>query len=93
MQLNDRLEALADELSNSRDRHIIATLDAMPILVPDAHTRPFRSLRWNRVVGIVLPVGLFFWIRIWRYRLRLWHDLDQLQKQVAYVAERIETLS
>lgn len=93
MQLNDRLEALVDELSNSRDRHIIATLDAMPILVPDAHTRPFRSLRWNRVVGIVLPVGLFFWIRIWRYRLRLWHDLDQLQKQVAYVAERIETLS
>jgi len=40
-------------------------------------------------VGIFFPVGIFFWFRIWRYRLRLWHDLQQLQKQTDFILERI----
>ena len=89
IRLADQLEDLVDELHNARDKYIIATLNDMPILVPDAHTRPFRSLKWNRVCGIVFPVGLFFWLRIWRYRLRLWNDLEQLQKQFATIEARI----
>ena len=89
MGLAERLEAMIEELSNTRDNHIISLLNAMPILVPDAHTRPFRTLKWNRIVGIVFPIGIFFWLRIWRYRLRLWHDLELLQKQMKAVGERI----
>ena len=91
--LADRLEAVVEELHNSRDKFVIATLNAMPILVPDAHTRPFRSLKSNRIVGLFFPLGLIFWFRIWRYRLRLWHDLEQLQKQFAYIIERIAPLA
>lgn len=89
MGLCERLEAMIDELSNSRDTRIIATLNEMPIMAPDAHTRPFRNARRNAAVGIVFPVGIVLWVRIWRYRLRLWHDLEQLQKQMNYITNRI----
>jgi lipopolysaccharide export system permease protein len=39
--------------------------------------------------GIFLPLGLFFFLRIWRYRLRLWYDMQQIQKHAGYIRERI----
>lgn len=89
INLCERLEALILELANSSDSRIVATLNDMPIVAPDAHTRPFRNARRNMVVGILFPIGVVLWIRIWRYRLRLWHDLEQLQKQVDYICQRI----
>ena len=89
INLCDRLEAMVLELGNSRDAYIIATLNIMPIVAPDAHTRPFYDARRNMIVGLLFPVGLVLWLRIWRYRLRLWHDLEQLQKQVKYICQRI----
>ena len=90
IDLSNRLENFVDELSNSRDNRVISTLNDMPILIPDAHTRPFEDMRLNRLVGVVFPVGLVFWFRIWRYRLRLWRDLEQLQKQCGYVITRLK---
>ena len=90
INLSERLEAFVDELGNSRDNRVIATLNQMPILAPDAHTRPFRRPRLNVLVGLLFPVGIVLWIRIWRYRLRLWRDLEQLQKQCAYLIERLQ---
>jgi len=89
IDLNDRLEAIVDELHNTRDNVILARLNDLPILVPDAHTRPFHNRRRNMAVGIFLPLGLFFWLRIWRYRLRLWHDMQQIQKLCLQIRERI----
>ncbi len=88
--LSDRLEALVEELSNSRDNRIIGALNEIPILAPDAHTRPFRRPRLNTLVGILFPVGIILWIRLWRYRLRLWRDMEQLRKQCAYIIERLK---
>jgi len=90
LDINDRLETFVEELSNSRDTRIINVLNELPILVPDAHTRPFDDSRRNKLVGVFLPLGLFFWLRIWRYRLRLWRDLEQLQKHCAYIIQRLQ---
>ena len=89
IDINERLEAVVEQLHNSRDKAIIARLNDLPILVPDAHTRPFRNSRLNVATGIVLPVGLFFFLRIWRYRLRLWYDMQQIQKHATLIRERI----
>lgn len=85
-----RLEALIDELHNSRDNVIIGLLNEFPVVEPDAHTRPFTSARANRIAGVLLPVGLFIWLRIWRYRFRLRHDMDSIRKLCPVIAERIE---
>lgn len=89
--LSERLETFVEELANSRDLRVIGTLNEMPILVPDAHTRPFADVRWNRLVGVFfIPVGAVLWLRIWRYRLRLWRDLEQLKKYCSYLITRLE---
>ncbi|MCR5820591.1 MAG: LptF/LptG family permease [Bacteroidaceae bacterium] len=89
IDISERLDAIVDELANSRDNYLLAMLNDIPVLVPDAHTRPFDAPRLNRAAGIFFPVGVFFWFRIWRYRLRLWYDLQQLQKQTDLIVDRI----
>ena len=93
ISISERLETIVEELANSRDSRIISSLNEVPIRVPDAHTRPFRQPRLNMVVGVLLPIGFIMWFRIWRYRLRLWRDMEQLKKQCNYIIKRLEASS
>ena len=93
IHLSEQLEEFVAELSNTQDARILSTLNDMPIMVPDAHTRPFHSQKLNIAIGIVFPVGIVWWWRIWRFRLRLWHDLTQLQKQCGYICNRINEIN
>lgn len=88
-RLSDRLEALIEELHNSRDNSILMYINMYPILEPDAHTRPFHSARLNVCAGLFFPLGLFFWLRIWRYRMRLWNDMNSIQKINTLIIDRI----
>lgn len=76
--ISRRASALVEELSNSRDFYVVAGLNHFPILYTGAHSRPFKSRRVSRLCGIVLPVGLVLWLRMWRFRLILLRDLRQL---------------
>ena len=89
--ISERLETLIKELHNSKSNVIIGLLNMLPFIIPDAHTRPFRNARHNKWAGIILPVGLFFWLRIWRFQLRLSIDLDNLQEIGAEILKRIPT--
>ena len=80
MDINERLETVIDDLSNSRDRQVIHLLNQYPVLATHAHTRPFRRRWLNAITGIILPLGLFFYIRMLRFRLRLHKDLKTIEK-------------
>ena len=41
-------------------------------------------------MGILFPIGFVLWFRIWRFRLRLWRDLQQTKKQCGYIMERLK---
>jgi len=88
--IDERLEDIVEELHNSRDSRLIAMLNEIPVMVPDAHTRPFHKASWNIAAGIIFPIGLFFWFRIWRYRLRLWRDMTIIKEQSNQIINRIE---
>ena len=87
--LSERVEALVDELHNSRDNVIIMYINEYPVINPSAHTRPFDSKRLNMTVGLFLPLGILFFLRIWRYRLRLRLDLRNIERINTLIAERI----
>ncbi len=87
--LSERVEALIDELHNSRDNVIIMYINEYPVINPSAHTRPFDSKRLNMIVGLFLPLGILFFLRIWRYRLRLRLDLRNIERINTLIAERI----
>lgn len=94
--ISERLENVLEDLGNSRDKTIIGTLNLYPILAVKAHTRPFEHRWLNMIAGIFIPTGLFFYIRMWRFRLRLYRDLrtivetnEKIIKQIAALEQNI----
>ena len=73
--INAELESIIEELGNTRNRVILTSLNKYPILAVKAHTRPFDRRWMNITSAIIVPTGIFFYIRMWRFRLRLYHDL------------------
>lgn len=76
--IEEELESVVEELHNSRDHRIIKLLCEMPILWPESFARPFTDTWANRIIGILLPVGFLFWLRMWQYRLRMRRDLNEI---------------
>ena len=80
IDISERLETVIDDLSNTRDKQVLHLLNQYPVLATHAHTRPFRQRWLNALTGIILPVGIFFYIRMLRFRLRLYKDLKNIEK-------------
>ena len=74
-EINTRLEVIIKDLSNTRDRQILSLINQYPILIQKAHTRPFDKKWENILAAIILPAGIFFYLRMWRFRWRLLRDL------------------
>ena len=64
-------------------------INEYPIINPSAHTRPFTSKRLNMLFGIVFPLGLLVYLRIWRFRLRLRLDLRNIERLNHLITARI----
>ena len=89
----DELEEVIEDLTNTKDRQIIAYLNHYPIVATHAHTRPFRQKWLNIITGLVLPVGLFFYLRMCRFRLRLRKDLNKITETNGQVIARIADIA
>lgn len=88
--IDDELEAVIEDLSNTKDKIILTELNNYPILVTHAHTRPFRRKWLNALTGIIIPIGLFFYLRMWRFRLRLMRDLKTIRNTSENIIARVE---
>ena len=78
--ISEELEKIVDELSNTRNTHILNALNMLPVIYVHAHTSPFENRRLNFTVGILFPIGILMWLRIWRFRLRLNHDMTRIDE-------------
>ncbi|NLI37506.1 MAG: YjgP/YjgQ family permease [Bacteroidales bacterium] len=77
-RINNKMEELIDEMSNSHSIHLINALNNYPIIPTRAHTRPFHGHWLNIAAGVIIPVGIFFLLRIWAFRIRLDKDLRHI---------------
>ena len=91
--INEELETVIEDLSNSRDRTIVNHLSAYPIMSVKAHTRPFERRWLNIVSAVIAPFGLVLYLRMWRYRLRLWRDLRTVKAENDIIIGRIKVLA
>lgn len=79
-EISEQLEENIEELTNTKDRQILAFMNNYPILSTQAHKSP-SDHRWlNILLGIIVPAGLFFYIRIWLFGRRLEKDLKNIIK-------------
>ena len=92
-EINEKLEAIVEELSNSKDAKILNCLNSYPILSTQAHKSP-SDHRWlNIIFGLFVPVGLFFYFRIWMFGKRLEKDLKNIVRTNTDIQERIKNKS
>ena len=79
-RINAQLEEVIEDLGNSSDKKVLNELNNYPIIATHAHTRPFRQKGLNIATGLILPVGIFFYFRMLRFRLRLYKDLRRIRQ-------------
>ncbi|MBQ0074950.1 MAG: LptF/LptG family permease [Prevotella sp.] len=91
-RMSEELEAVIDDLGNTRDRYVLAYLNQYPIVSEKAHTRPFETPWMNVAAAILLPLGVVLYIRMCRFRLRLLRDMKQISRTNEQVIERIRTM-
>ena len=72
---------------------IISILNLYPMMATHAHTRPFRKKWLNVVTGLLLPLGIFFYFRMLRFRFRLYKDLRTIRQTSERIIPRAMELS
>ena len=92
-RIADELEGVIEDLGNSKDHQIIGFINQYPILATHAHTRPFRQKWLNIITGLFLPAGLFFYLRMCRFRLRLRKDLNDILETNQQIVNRIAVIA
>ena len=91
-RIGTELEAVIDDLGNSRNRYIVNHLSAYPIMSVKAHTRPFERRWLNIIAAVVVPLGVVLYMRMWRYRLRLWRDLRVVKAENELIISKIDEI-
>ena len=91
VKINSRMEQLIEEMSNTRSVALLTLPNNYPIIPVHAHVRPFRNYWLNMLCGAIIPVGLFFYIRILAFRFRLNRDLELIATTDNEIINLIET--
>lgn len=91
--INARMEAVIEDLSNTKDKQVLALLNEYPYMAVKSHTRPFEHKWLNIAAAVVVPVGLFLYFRMWRFRLRLFRDLRVVKQTNDGLIERINEMN
>ncbi len=92
-RINNQMEDVIEDLGNTRSKAILTEINKYPILIVKAHTRPFERKWMNITAAILFPAGLFFYFRMWRFRLRLYRDLKTIKEVNENIISEIEKLN
>ena len=89
VNMSDELDALVEEMGNSKSKKVIIYLNELPIIEARAIISPFENKWLNILSIIVFPVGTIIYIRACLYRLRLLRDLIKLEQTAKKLMERL----
>ena len=90
--ISERLEEVIEDLGYTKDKIVLTELNHYPVLATTAHTRPFRKKWLNIIAGMIIPLGIFFYIRMLRFRMRLYRDLRTIRHTSDHIVERIKNM-
>ena len=89
-RISEELESVITDLANSEDKMIVTELSKYPVLAVKAHTRPFERKWMNVAAFFLVPVGIFLYLRMWRFRLRLLKDLHIIRQTNDKIIRQME---
>ena len=88
-RINAELEEVIEDLTNTANKYILHDMNQYPVLSDKAHTRPFERKWLNIIAAIIFPVGTLLYLRMWRFRLRLFRDLKVISQTNTDIIHRI----
>ncbi len=88
-RINTALEQTIEDLANTKDKMILTLLNRYPVVSVKSHTRPFERQWLNVIAGLITPVNLFIYLRMWFFRLRLLRDLKTIKEVNTEIIKRI----
>ena len=91
-RISNELENVIEDLTNTRNKVILHNLNLYPILATKAHTRPFERQWLNILAAIIVPVGIVLYLRMWRFRIRLYRDLNTIKQSNANIISQIKEM-
>ncbi|MBQ9571154.1 MAG: LptF/LptG family permease [Prevotella sp.] len=91
-RINTDMEHTIEDLTNTKDRMILSLLNKYPIVSVKSHTRPFEKQWLNVVAGLLIPINVFIYIRMWFFRLRLLRDLKTIKETNIEIINRIHQM-
>ena len=91
-RISEELEEVIEDLSNTKNRVILHNLNLYPIVSTKAHTRPFERKWLNIVAAIIVPVGIVLYLRMWRFRIRLYRDLKVIKQSNTNIISQIKEM-
>ncbi|MDD7046508.1 MAG: LptF/LptG family permease [Prevotella sp.] len=91
-RISEEMELLIEDLHNTRSRQLIVELNRYPVLSVKAHTRPFERQWLNGLSAVVLPLGIFLYLRMVRFRLRLYKDLRVICQNNERISRQVEDI-
>lgn len=89
-RINAELEEVIEDLTNTANKYILHDMNQFPVLSAKAHTRPFERKWLNIIAAIIFPVGTLLYLRMWRFRLRLFRDLKVISQTNTDILHRIK---
>ena len=92
-RINSVMENTIEDLSNTKDKLILSELNNYPVIATHAHTRPFRQKGLNIATGLILPIGIFFYFRMLRFRFRLYKDLRHIRQTSEKLIPKIKEMA
>ena len=91
-RISNELENVIEDLTNTKNKVILHNLNLYPILAMKAHTRPFERQWLNILAAIIVPVGIVLYLRMWRFRIRLYRDLNTIRQSNANIISQIKEM-
>ena len=88
-RINAELEEVIEDLTNTANKYILHDMNQYPVLSVKTHTRPFERKWLNIIAAIIFPVGTLLYLRMWRFRLRLFRDLKVISQTNTDIIQRI----
>lgn len=88
-RINAELEEVIEDLTNTANKYILHDMNQYPVLSVKSHTRPFERKWLNIIAAIIFPVGTLLYLRMWRFRLRLFRDLKVISQTNTDIIHRI----
>ena len=88
-RINAELEEVIEDLTNTANKYILHDMNQYPVLSVKAHTSPFERKWLNIIAAIIFPVGTLLYLRMWRFRLRLFRDLKVISQTNTDIIQRI----